>query len=1183
MKYRLKHFKHSVAGLVLVLAMVAVPAVAVFLPQTAYANGEVYSWSDKNTITIAGGATRGDAPGNAAAMNKVFSQGPSNTNLPGPSQERFNGTAYITQNGSGCELQVTLYLTNPNGGTINYNVVPSGGIGDSNPKCSSTAGVTNGPITVAGTRPGSNTETQAQKDVQFIIVGNVGFDQGPATINLSYKNAAGTVVAGPVAAPKQHGPRQDSSQIDYPTYAIDSPLEPGDYQVCADQFISCVPFTKILGQSINQTLGATPTDSTIATDVTFSYLSSTSSPDLTFGPYTINLLDKGGNDLGNPAQTNTFVVKSLNGDGTAQVKQDVMVSSLTRNVAPGDYQVCLQGLNKCVPVHKDQGQAHVTIALSSTEAAAAVLAAQNHTPLGQGATKPTCETTEDNNAWLICPLFNGLAGFTDAVYDNLLQPFLYTAPISTSASDESFQVWSTFRIYGDIFLVAAVLIIVFGESIGGGLIDAYTAKRALPRVLAAAILINLSVYIVALLVDATNILGATIGRIVTAPIDLSFRPPASVGDTSIAGGLIGLMIGAGGIATVITGLFTLKAAFIKAALYVAFFALLPIFLAIATVFMILVLRKGLILALVLLSPIAFALYCLPSTEKWFRRWWNMLFKSLMLYPAIALIYAVADVLAVSIMKANGATAGSIKNGTLFTGSSGHHILPHVASMFNFAADPTSTGAGGAILAFIVAIFVEGGIKFIGVVWVVRKGEEFTAGIFQSATNGAKRFNKAFDNRRELGKKRLQGQMIQNRERAYRAFGKMSGSGNAATRFLGRRMQNSIQGGGLRDVLGESANYRADQMKVAEAINSTGDDTQLRALTVNKRWALEQGNEATEANGWKGDWRRNANGGREFRTLAGNKWVSEGDVDAAYTRWGNNQAIMQWSLGHEMDKAATQNDQDHLRSNYKNLTYRSGVSDALGAGQGWNMSDGEMTGMWTGAAFAKQNTNREWKHYKWSNGDLKFDRLSAARELDEKKSPYELGQTNADMWTSMSQGVIDARKRHDTLTEFSKERQLTAAEQNQLRDDKEFLGRASRLAGRMKASGAIYGGVTADNGQPIPTGAAAMQPGQSIPLQSQNLTPQQAAQQAAQVQARTEASIGAGSVSRTGEEQVRFTRLVEQYAPEYTGPDMANTPGGSAPGIPQWGGAPGQTPYGTQPGTEDAIAKRVGSGRRGEGQ
>jgi len=78
-------------------------------------------------------------------------------------------------------------------------------------------------------------------------------------------------------------------------------------------------------------------------------------------------------------------------------------------------------------------------------------------------------------------------------------------------------VWSSFRLYGDIVLVIALLVIVFGEAIGGGVIDAYTAKKVLPRILIAAILINLSIYIVAALEDIVNIVGSGLDSLIRLP------------------------------------------------------------------------------------------------------------------------------------------------------------------------------------------------------------------------------------------------------------------------------------------------------------------------------------------------------------------------------------------------------------------------------------------------------------------------------------------------------------------------------------------------------------------------------------------------------------------------------------------------------------------------------------------
>jgi|GEM_PF-2456508 len=1118
---RLKNlFKQSRRGTLAVIAaliLVGVPLATTFIPQTAEALS-TFAWSpnDKSTIIVTSGGVQSSLKSGAAAGPNQFFSG--NLNYEGRCTI-FQASIMLQGSDSSAKTMPT-----PGGGST---------VGGGNP-CSAadiSAWENLGTVGISGTRSTGTVTPPKQPEDPGNRVANISLQTAaanpPGTVNFTLKKGSATV-AGPVAVTGH-----DEAGTRTWNYKFTNIDMGDDYTVCFDQLItSCQPFTKIYNSEYIHTFNASEVNSLnqILTEVQFSYDTTTAQADFTYGPYTIALQDVAGKDLGNNAETTQFTVKEIGGGASSQATHDVNLQAFTNNVAPGKYQVCLADIGKCVPVEKIADiRGHAIIKLNSEETAA-LLSGSNK------ATRPTCETTDDNNAYILCPIFNGVSGFTDWMFNNIIQPFLYTSPVSTSAADPSFKVWSTFRIYGDIFLVFALLIIVFGESIGGGLVDAYTARKALPRVLAAGILINLSVYIVALLVDVTNIAGGALGHIITAPIDLSFQPTQAAGNVALAGGVIGLIMGAGGIATILTGLFTIKASFIKAALWVGFFAMLPVFIAIVLIFIILVIRKGLILALILVSPVAFALYCLPMTEKYFRRWWRLLFKSLLIYPVVVVLYAVADVISVTILKANGVAADSVKNNTVFTGSGDNsHAFVNFANLFGmhngvFADDTAKAGISVIITAFLASLLVEAILKGGAAIIAVQTSDELY-GIMHNAGKKARQgITKASQNRRQLHRARLNGMMIQSRERAYRGVqNKLGNSGNGFARFMGRRLQNSIQGGGLRDVLSDSAVYRAEEMKKAEAINATGDDTQLRALTVNKAWAVQHGGEATEANGWQGEWRRTARGGRQFKTLSGNKWVDESDVDAAYTRWGNNQAMLQWSLGHEMDKATTSEDQKHVRDNFGTLNYHSGVSDAVGTGKSWNLSDGEMTGLWTGAAFAKQNTNRVDKHYKWDSDSksLKLDRNSLARELYNKKGPYELGQTHADTWEVYANEVGAAKYDHDRLAAKAATTTLNAKEQNQLDTHTEFLRLARDQADRLKAGSMIPASTGTGGGPPTPGGVSS--------------------------------SVGAGSIAGTGRAQQEFVNHVDNVLAGWSNPGSVPPPGA---GGPKAGGPPPVIPVGT---------------------
>lgn len=261
---------------------------------------------------------------------------------------------------------------------------------------------------------------------------------------------------------------------------------------------------------------------------------------------------------------------------------------------------------------------------------------------GDGGDTTTCDSSGGGIVsfnWMLCPIYEYTKSLTDSIFNSAIAPLLITNPIclpsaASSCDTTIYKVWSGFRIYGDIFLVIALLVIVFGESIGGGLIDAYAAKKILPRLLIAAILINLSIYIAAFVVDITNVVGGGVGQLLTTPAhNGTFNiTPSGGASIAITGGslFVGLsgaaLLGLGGIAMLLAGLG------------------LTAIIAIVGVFVTLVIRQSIILALVIVSPVAFALWCLPNTEQWFKRWWDTFFQMMLVYPMIVVLFAVADIL-----------------------------------------------------------------------------------------------------------------------------------------------------------------------------------------------------------------------------------------------------------------------------------------------------------------------------------------------------------------------------------------------------------------------------------------------------------------------------------------------------------------------------------------------------------
>ena len=273
----------------------------------------------------------------------------------------------------------------------------------------------------------------------------------------------------------------------------------------------------------------------------------------------------------------------------------------------------------------------------------------NNTPQPQA---PTCESSSGSIlGWMICPLINWVASAEYAI-EGIIANLLKTPTISTSSNPQAASytsnlktVWNNFRNIANIILVIIILVIVFGESIGGGLIDAYSIRKILPRIIIGAILINISFYVVIGLEDIINILGGGIAELISKPFQLASGP--GLPQVNIGAGSAGLALGIGalGVAAVAT----------QGALAFIFFTAVAAFIAALIVAITLLIRQALIVLLIILSPIAFALYILPNTQSVFKRWWDLLFKALLMYPIIMIFFAMGKIAAyvVQIIKPSG--------------------------------------------------------------------------------------------------------------------------------------------------------------------------------------------------------------------------------------------------------------------------------------------------------------------------------------------------------------------------------------------------------------------------------------------------------------------------------------------------------------------------------------------------
>lgn len=231
--------------------------------------------------------------------------------------------------------------------------------------------------------------------------------------------------------------------------------------------------------------------------------------------------------------------------------------------------------------------------------------------------------------WIVCPVMSFLSDLSDKSMSFLEGSFL-TTPSSMFVTGDTGNVplksaWNTMRSVANVGFIFAFLFIIFSQLTGYG-VSNYGVKKMLPRLIVAAILVNLSFYLCALMVDISNILGHTLHTIFN---DLNKGLKTTLnqaGNTGWGVGAIVLGLLAGGT--------SLALAISIPVVISALIAVLATVLALAG-------RTALIVLLIVISPLAFIAYILPNTEQWFKKWLKMLWTLLLLFPIISIVFGVS--------------------------------------------------------------------------------------------------------------------------------------------------------------------------------------------------------------------------------------------------------------------------------------------------------------------------------------------------------------------------------------------------------------------------------------------------------------------------------------------------------------------------------------------------------------
>lgn len=262
------------------------------------------------------------------------------------------------------------------------------------------------------------------------------------------------------------------------------------------------------------------------------------------------------------------------------------------------------------------------------------------TPVAPGSTDGDGGTTcaLENVGWIVCPILNFMGEVNGAAY-SAVDGMLETDTQTVSVDSGTYDAWQVMRNFANVGFVIFFLIIIFSQITNIG-ISNYGLKKLFPRLIIAAILVNLSFYICQIAVDLSNITGGSLKSLMESLAGYQTGLPGSASGSKVGEVLSG--------AALLGGVVIGGAALIAGGIGILMPVLLAAFLAVIVTLGILAIRQVMIILLAVIAPLAFLAMLLPNTESLYKKWRKMFVGLLVVYPMIALLFG-ASALASSII------------------------------------------------------------------------------------------------------------------------------------------------------------------------------------------------------------------------------------------------------------------------------------------------------------------------------------------------------------------------------------------------------------------------------------------------------------------------------------------------------------------------------------------------------
>lgn len=282
----------------------------------------------------------------------------------------------------------------------------------------------------------------------------------------------------------------------------------------------------------------------------------------------------------------------------------------------------------------------------------------------------SCEGQSGVTGWFGCPIIN-IIGSTTTWIDEQVQNLMVLQPNQYKENDGLKAAWTGFRNIALSLLVAAMMVIVISTALGLSFLDAYTVKKAFPRLIVSIIFILLSWWLCILLIDVTTSIGQGLLGIMQAP----FGEDIDTGNISTLfvvdgndGALQGGALFVGTVSIFATqGALGIVGTWLGGALLVLLIA-----------FVTLIARQMFIIVLILFAPLAILAWIFPGSAKAWQFWWSNFTKLLLMYPMVMALIGAGRIFAFTAADTFTGLYGTIIKLTAY-------VIPYALIPFTFKA------------------------------------------------------------------------------------------------------------------------------------------------------------------------------------------------------------------------------------------------------------------------------------------------------------------------------------------------------------------------------------------------------------------------------------------------------------------------------------------------------------------